>query len=83
MEFRLTRHQVPRGTRPDAMDFNAFYLFKNVSRLAATYQIRLLAHRAAETGKKLILRVPGVCEVQPSLKRLIKDTGKVIFVEKV
>jgi hypothetical protein len=83
LEYRYTRHQVPRGARPDATDSNRFFLIKNVSRLAATYQIRLLAYRAAESGKKLIIRVPKVCQVQPSLKRLIKDTGRTVAVEKV
>ena len=82
-EYRYTRHQVPRGARPDDADFARMFLFKNVSALTATYQIRLLAYQASEQGKKLIIRVPKICQIQPSLKRLIKDMGRSLVVEKV
>jgi hypothetical protein len=83
LKHRYTQNQVPRGTRPDAADFSRFYLIKNVSKLAATYQIRLLAYRASEAGKNLIIRVPKSCEVQPSLNRLIRDMGRTVVVEKI
>jgi hypothetical protein len=52
------------------------YLFKKVSRLRATYQIRLLAYRAVTSGLTLILRVPASCEFDDSLKALMKTCGK-------
>lgn len=76
-----TKHQVPRGTRPDSEKFNRLYLVKNVSTLRATYQIRLLTFRAASEGLKVVLKVPKACVFHPSLLDLIKNTGAVILRE--
>lgn len=57
---------------PDAEAFNKMYLIKNVSKLRATYQIRLLAFRAVDKGTKLILRVPVSCEFDLTLIKLLK-----------
>lgn len=67
-----TRHQVPRGARPDSEKLNHMYLFKNVSKLRATYQIRLLAFKAVDRKLKLVLRVPAACEFDPSLVKLME-----------
>jgi len=81
MEFRNTRHQIARSAMPDAEAFNKMYLIKNVSKLRATYQIRLLAFRAVEKKTKLILRVPVSCEFDRSLDELIKTCGKSVLRE--
>lgn len=81
MNFKFTSHQIPRSARPDAEAFNKMYLIKNVSKLRATYQIRLLAFRAVDSGTKLILRVPKFCIFEPSLKELIKTCGKSVLRE--
>lgn len=81
MKSKFTRHQVARSARPDAEAFNKMYLIKNVSKLRATYQIRLLAFRAADSGTKLILRVPVSCEFDISLLELIKTCGKSVLRE--
>ena len=78
MELKYTRHQVPRGSRPDAETIDKIYLIKNVSVLRATYQTRLLVFKAAENHKKLVLKVPRTCQFDASLKELIKMTGKTI-----
>jgi hypothetical protein len=78
MELKYTRHQVPRGSRPDAETNDKIYLVKNVSTLRATYQIRLLVLKAAESHKKLMLKVPLSCGFHASLKDLIKVTGNTI-----
>jgi hypothetical protein len=83
LQFRYTPHQVPRGARPDAEMFNKIYLVKNVSFLRATYQIRLLAFKAVDTHKKLMLKVPRACKFDSSLKELIKMTGKIIQRENI
>ncbi|MGF6994146.1 hypothetical protein P3T25_002501 [Paraburkholderia sp. GAS32] len=57
---------------PDAESFNRMYLVKNVSKLRATYQIRLLAFRAVEERKRLIIKVPNSFEFDRSLVDLIK-----------
>ena len=78
MESTHTRHQVPRGTRADAETNDKIYLIKNVAMLRATYQVRLLAFKATQTYKKLVLKVPRSCEFHSSLKNLVKVTGKTI-----
>lgn len=78
MEFKNTSHQIARSARPDAEAFNRMYLIKNVLKLRATYQIRLLAFRAVENGTVLVIRVPFSCEFDSSLKKLMKLCGKSI-----
>jgi hypothetical protein len=78
MQLKYTRHQVPRGTRPDAETLDKIYLIKNVSTLRATYQIKLLTFKAVEDRKKLVLKVPEVCRFHASLKDLIKRSGSTI-----
>jgi len=78
MELQYTRHQMPRGSLPDAETIDKIYLVKNVSIFRATYQVKLLAFKATQTHKKLILTVPRNCQFHPSLKELINLTGKTI-----
>ncbi len=80
---RFTRHQVPRGTLPDAETSTRIYLIKNVSLLRATYQVRLLLYRAEQTGKKLVFRVPKVCRFGPDLADLRREHATTIVVERV
>ncbi|WP_426732695.1 hypothetical protein [Myxococcus faecalis] len=49
-----------------------------MSILRATYQIRLLAFRAVEIRKRLVLVVPKHCKFHSSLKTLIRTTGRTI-----
>ena len=81
--YRYTTHQVPRGTRPDAESQDTFFLFKNVSSLRLTYQIRLLAFRAFEKGRRLVLRVPKHCKLHPTLRDFQKEYSKTVRIEKV
>ena len=67
LQFRYTPHQVPRGARPDAETFDKIYLVKNVSVLRSTYQIKLLAFKAVESRKNLVLIVPKTCRFDSSL----------------
>jgi len=64
---------VPRGVRPDAETSERIYLIKNASILRATCQIRLLALRAAATGKEFVLLVPPECRWDASLDGLIES----------
>ena len=82
MNYRQTKHQVARGAFPDAQKGNEIYLFKNVSTLRATYQVRLLTYLASEAGKKLIIDVPQHFKLHPSLSQFIKEFPKVIRIEK-
>jgi hypothetical protein len=68
----------PRGARPDAETPGSIHLVKNVSSLRATYQIRLLALRAAQAGKRLVLEVPRSCRFQPDLSGLAAAMPDVI-----
>jgi hypothetical protein len=80
---RYTQHQVARGALADAENNSAFYLLKNVSSLRLTYQIRLLAFRAIDNGRKLVIRVPVGCKLHPSLRDFVRDHSKTIRIEKV
>jgi len=82
MNYRHTKHQVMRGAFPDAQSHDKIYLFKNVSTLRATYQVRLLAYLAAEAGKKLIIDVPPHFKPHPSLSQLAKEFSKTMRIEK-
>jgi hypothetical protein len=64
----------PRGSRADAETSEGIYLIKNVSRLHATYQVRLLAFAARERGKRLVLVVPCSCAFAPGLEGLIRSS---------
>jgi len=76
-----TDDQVPRGALPDAVTDDAVYVFKHVSTLRATYQVRLLTYLAASTKKKLILRVPRGFKPAPSLLALMEKAPGVIVIE--
>ena len=58
MKHRYTKHQVARGTLPDAENRTTLFLLKNVSQLRLTYQIRLLTFRAIDTQRKLAIHLP-------------------------
>lgn len=83
MDFKYTKHQVARGSRPDAEVNDKIYLIKRVSILHATYQIRLLTYFAATRNKKLILCLPEHCIYGESLKKLMKENKKTIKVERM
>lgn len=76
MQVKTTRHLVARSAMPDAEAFNRMYLIKNVLKLRATYQIRLLAFRAVDKGMQLVLRVPIACVFDESLNELLGKCGK-------
>jgi hypothetical protein len=80
---RFTRHQVPRGTLADLETPNRLYLMKNVSRMRATYQVRMLLCRAEEDGKKLVLRLPKTCKLGDDLVSLRREHPATIIVERV
>jgi hypothetical protein len=70
MEFKSTKHQVARGSRADANDFEKLVLVKRVSELRATYQIRLLTYMAVREKKKLVIVVPENCKIRDNLRAL-------------
>lgn len=81
--FRYTRHQTPRGALADAETRDKLYMFKNVSGLRLTYQIRLMAFRASQENKKLVLRVPKGCKLDRALSAFIKDLRPTVQIERV
>jgi hypothetical protein len=83
MKLFYTRHQVPRGSRPDAVTQDRIYLIKNVKRLRATYQVRLLTFEASQRKKKLVLKVPEVCTFDVSLMNLIEEAPSTIVRERL
>ena len=79
MEFKQTKRQIVRGTRPDAEPLdNKLYLIKRTSELHATYQIRLLTYRAIQEGKKLIIEIPRGCKIHDDLQALTKQYPRIV-----
>jgi hypothetical protein len=70
-DYKNTRHQVARGTRPDAATRDALILYKRTSFLCATYQIRLLVFMTLQRGLKLRIIVPKWTKLHPTLRDLV------------
>ena len=70
MALKLTK-PVPRGTLTDAETRDKLILFKVVSELRATYQIRLLTYRAFKEQKQLVIEIPLSCKVHDDLKAFV------------
>lgn len=83
IDYRYTRHQVARGSRPDAVSGSRAYLIKNVSELRLTYQIRLLTFMAAEQRARLIIRVPKSARLSRDLRSFVKESSGVLKIERV
>lgn len=83
METKYTRNQVPRGARADAETHDNLLVFKNTSELHATYQLRVLAYRASQEGKQLVIEVPRQCRIHGCLKNLQNQLPKVVRIKKV
>jgi hypothetical protein len=81
MKLKYTNKQVARTALPDAEKFNIMYLFKNVKRLRATYQILFLSEKAVDRKVRLIIKVPKECELDQFLKDLIAEHKKYVFLE--
>lgn len=79
-EFKASESGKFRGAMCDNESHLGFGIFKNISYLRLTYQIKLLAYRAAKEDKFLMIKVPETCELSPSLldlqKTLVTDDGQ-------
>lgn len=83
IDFRYTRHQVARSSRPDAVSGSKAYLFKNVSELRLTYQIRMLTFLAAERKSRLVIRIPKEARLSVDLRLFVKENSAVVRIERV
>ena len=81
--FGYSNHQVPRGARADAENYDKFFLLKIVSTSRLTYQIRLLTFHALESKKTLVIQVPKQCKIHASLREFTREFEPVVRVEKV
>ena len=77
-----TKHQVARGSRPDAAKGHELILFKNVSSLRLTYQIKLLTYFATTRGLRLRIALPSNAAVAPSLERFCAENKKHVRIER-
>jgi hypothetical protein len=73
VDMRYTRHQVLRGTLPDAEDAKHIYLLKAPSELKVTYQIKMCTYLAKSSGKKLVLQVPPQTKKSKGLAAYLKE----------
>lgn len=83
IEFAVSRRQLPRGSLPDFQSDKEMCLFKNVTELRATYQIRLLLYRAVSEGKKLIVEVPEACVLSAPLAELTEKYSEHLEISRV
>lgn len=83
IEFRNTKHQTARGSRPDSENHSTLFLFKKVSALGLTYQIRMLTYMAANSQRRLQIRVPRECVLSRLLQAYIREHRKYVYVERV
>lgn len=70
-----TRHSsygLMRGARSDAENDECIWLIKNCMQLGCTYQIKLLAFKAMQMRKFLILKVPVACDFDKGLRELVE-----------
>jgi hypothetical protein len=83
MDFFYTRHQTPRGAKPDKQIGDAIYLIKNVSELRLTYQIKMLAYMGYTKHKRLVIQLPKKTKIHPSLKEFIEEFSGFVRIERV
>jgi hypothetical protein len=83
VEFRYTKRQVARGSRPDAFVQGTAYLLKRVSHLRLTYQIRLLTFMAQESGGRLVIRVPKQAKTSGDLREFVRQHKRHVRLERV
>lgn len=83
MDYQNATGKISRGSMPDAEDEKYYYLFKKVSVLHATYQIRLLTFFAQKNNKKLIIRLPEEAKMGDSLRMFISEHQSYIRLERV
>ncbi len=83
MKYSYTRHQVPRGSRPDAEVGDNLYLIKLVTNMRLTYQIRLLAYSAKLRGKQLVIRLPASAGIDGKLAEFVGDSANPVRIERV
>ena len=81
VEFIYTRHQVARGSRPDAKSGDTWYLFKHVDQLRLTYQLRLLTFAAGESGCRLVVRVPAGAKLSQPLVEFLRTHKPTVRLE--
>jgi hypothetical protein len=82
VDFVYTRHQTPRGSRPDAEVGNMLYLIKNVTEMRLTYQIKMLTYFAHSKGKKLVVQLPKQATIHASLREFAKNSSGVVKIER-
>jgi hypothetical protein len=78
VELRYTVHQVPRGSRPDAVGPGRWYLIKNVPLMRLTDQVRLLAYLAEQNSAPLVVVLPPAARVSKDLKAFVRANPVVI-----
>lgn len=78
IEFRRTRHQVPRAARPDAVKGGRWYLIKNLPVMRLTYQVRLLAFMAQQNSARLVIVLPATALLSPDMRVFARSHAVVV-----
>ncbi len=83
IDLRYTRHQVARGSRPDAVRGDQWFLIKNASFLRLTYQIRLLTFKAEENSARLVIRTQKGSRLSGDLTEFLSMNRHIVRIERV
>jgi hypothetical protein len=78
MELRYTVHQVPRGSRPDAVGSGRWYLIKNVPLMRLSYQVRLLTYMAQQNSARLVVVLPPGARVSKDMRAFVRENPVII-----
>lgn len=71
-----------RGSRPDAVRGNEWYLIKLTSHLRLTYQIRLLAFMAHSKGARLTVLLPQQSTVGDDLATFVREHAALVQIRR-
>lgn len=74
--YRYTKHQIARGSRPDAVAGGHLIPARLTTILRATHRIRMLLFVAVKNDVKLVLRLRRDTRLSPALLDLMREHGK-------
>ena len=78
IELRYTVHQIPRGSRPDAVRSGRWYLIKYVPLMRLTYQVRLLTYLAQQNSARLVVVLPRHARVSKDMRAFVRENPVII-----
>ena len=72
MELPYTTRQVARGSRPDAVRSDGWYLIKRVPLMRLTCQVRLPSCLAQQNSARLVVMLPSSAYVSEDMQAFVQ-----------